>query len=401
MDIFGLTPYDAALSVLGLNYCQIITDFLFRQTSVGLCAFIIGFLLSLWQVKKTGQYRPLIVFGFIILTAVPLFLPNKEEGSIKSAVERYAQSIQTSQELKDHLINTHQIPVILSFVSQFIDSIMIGIIHAIDVLTPAWANYLTAPFRIHQTSFNIREEMNKGIADIDLERQLNIFLHDYYLPALSNLKHSTPAIDLNELWPGHARISVYYSSSGQKEWAKLKLQLMNYLNQNPSLSEQERARVINLTQMPAQTIEEGLIKSMVIHEFNRTVKLAEPGLIWKLSAWTLRGFPYMYGGFNVMLYAAFPMLILALAVTRDSGIIIHYLKNLLWDKTWILSGALCFYGSMLIARLQAQSTDSPAWVWEHPYYCVAAAVMLVIMPIATFLIINQLGGNTWGTSRVV
>ena len=156
MDIFGFTATDTALSVLGLNTAQIIADFIFLQTPLAALAFAAGLIADIIQTTQTGNYRPLIVFFLIFVSVFLCLLPKRPEGVIKSALEHYTQSTQSSQAFKDQILDYHQIPVLLSFLDQMTDALMIGFIHAFDSVMPAWAHYLTAPFGLQRNCLNIK-----------------------------------------------------------------------------------------------------------------------------------------------------------------------------------------------------------------------------------------------------
>ncbi len=398
MSIFGFTPIDTAASVLGLNICQRLLEFIFLQTPLGAAAFTAGFLLSLWQSSQQAEFHSLIKFFIICVAVLLLILPSRPEGEIKSAVEQYGQTTIKSQEIKDIQINEHRIPVILSFLGQMMDAVFIGAVHAIDAVTPAWAQYGTGPFLLHQTSLRLKENIDQGIADISLKKRVDQFLYDHYLPALSMLKNDSPQFqEQQELWPGHARILAFYSPAARREWEDLQRAFQQTSRQQPILSERGRDVLQQMTGTRLEDIDQAVFKSMTareVHELKRPIQRFS-SLFWQSINWILAVFPNIYGWANMMAYAFFPFLILFLGITRHAGLLTHYLKALIWIKSWLLGGALSFYSSLIIARLQAQSSSDPFWAWEHPYYCVGAVIGLLLMPTATFFIINK-GGNTWG-----
>ena len=389
MDIFGLTSVDSALSVLGLNYAQLTVDFLFYKTPVAIVVFTGAFLLGLWQMARSGQYRHLITFFLAALTIVLLLLPKRQEGDIKSAVEHYSQSAQSSQSIKNQILNYHQIPVILGFIAQMGDALMIGIIRSMDAVTPQWANYLTAPFGLHRGCLNIREAVQNGIEDIALRQKAEDFLYDHYLPSVSMLRIDLPSIDINELWPGHARIVNYYSSDARRQWEAIERELRNNINQNPAISEKTKAGIGQMMHLPLQDIEGALLRSFIRFELQRMAHRYKPSIFWRMNSWVLTAFPYLCGWAQLILYAMFPFLLLAFAFSRRVDVLSHYLRIFCWVKSWDLGGAVCFYFSLFIARLQAQASTDPSWAWEHPYFCVAAGIILGFMPVGTFLIINK------------
>lgn len=129
MDIFGVTSIDVTLSIWGLSYAQLVTDFMFVRTPCGATVFIIGLILSIIELARSGNYRSLIIFLFLALSIPLLVLPHKKES-----------------------LQNRQIPIFLSFLGQASDALIRGAIHALDETMPAWANYLTVPFSIQRNS---------------------------------------------------------------------------------------------------------------------------------------------------------------------------------------------------------------------------------------------------------
>ncbi|MBI4309631.1 MAG: hypothetical protein HY591_04800 [Candidatus Omnitrophica bacterium] len=391
MDIFGFTAVDTALAVLGLNYAQIITDFIFFKTPLASLAFACGIIACLVQIIRTGHYRALALFFLIFLSISFLLLPKRPEGTIQSALEEYSQSSQSSQDLKDQVLDYHDLPVILSFLGQAMDVFMIGIIHALDTVTPAWAQYLNAPFGLHNYCLHIREAMEQGIGDPGLRQKLNTFLYDQYLPALGMVQHDDPAVDFGQMWPGHEKITPYYPSSARKQWEGMERQLRNYLDTNPALAEQARVSVIALTQTSAQVMEQSLLKSITGRELKEAGDIHKITLLRQAGSSMMAVFPWIYGWANLMLYALFPLVILAMCISRSWKTAVYYLKGLVWVKSWSLGGALSFYASLLMARMQAQAASGdPSWAWERPYFCIYAGIVLGLVPLMTFFLIKPL-----------
>ena len=204
------------------------------------------------------------------------------------------------------------------------------------------------------------------------------------------LRHDAHSMDSKDVWPGDKGIAAYYSPSAQKQWGQITNSLKTYLDQDVDFGSKGRTDIGLMTQTSDDVIQEELIKSIVRKELRNMAVIVTPSLPWQISSWILAAFPYVYGWCNVILYVTVPFLILAFIVTRHVGILMSYSKIFLWVKSWMLGGALCFYSSLLLARVQSQSSVDPSWAWEHPYYGMAAAMMLVLMPVLTFLLINKM-----------
>ena len=387
MNIFGLTPIDAALSALGLNCAQLIADFFF-QTPLAAMVLISGLLLNIGRLVN-GNYRSFITFLFLTLTVSLLLLPNKAEGTIASAVERYGQApSQSSQSIKDQVLNYHRIPAIQSFLNNAAEAAVVGIVHTFDSVVPAWARYLNSPFGLQKSCLYIREDLRHGISDFTLRRELNQFLHDYYLPALIFTKHNTSNLDMTAVWPGNERISVHYSSQARQQWSTLEKQLKVYFEKNKNLSEAARSKIANLTQTSLQIIDQYLIKSLVDQQLNTTAQVKNIDWPWHLTLWGLNFFPILYGGANLVLNFFFPFLVLILVLSRNIKFLFSYLRVFAWVKSWVFVGAVSSYISLSAARLHGPSSN-PAWSWEQPYFCMAAVLLLVFIPFFTFTFIKS------------
>lgn len=388
MNLFGLTPIDAALSALGLNFAQLITDVL-TKSSLAALFFIVSVLFGIARLIRSGNYRVLASLFLLTLAVIFLLFPHRSEGAILSAAERYGQSTQSSQVIKDRIFNYHQVPVLLTFVNQSGTAFFVGIIHALDKFVPQGAAFLSAPFAPQTHALIIREEIQGGIGDLDLRQDLNLFLYDHYLPALVLLKRDSPNTDIALLWPGDARINSYYSIAARRQWSSLESALRRYFDLNTNFSEKARSNMTFLTG-PADAVDKALIKSVVNRQLNILTKTSRTDFIWRSSLWLLNSFPYVYGIGNLALAVFFPFLILMLVIKRNAGLLFGYLKALVWIKSWVLTAAVSSYFSLMMARLHPQTSD-PSWVWEEPYYATAAAIALVILPFMTLHLIKQGG----------
>lgn len=332
---------DKVLSADGLSYAQSIIDFLFTQAPCAALIFTAGLLLALWQLVRSGSYHPLIIFFFLFIS-IPLLAK----------------------------------PVLLNFLGKFGDVITTGAISVIDAAMPDQAKYLTAPFGLQRSSLSIREDLDQGFSDAVLQQRLNKFLYDQYLPALGVNKNNP----------------ISYPPNTQRQWQDLQRDLKNNFT-GSFLTDKLRTDISYLTQS-SRDIEEALIKSTVRRGLNGTARIRSSALPWQISFWGITAFPYIYGFANLLLYAFFPLAVLVLVLSRRAAVLLHYLKTLVWIKSWALGGALSFYASLFVARLQAQaSPNDPSWAWEQPYYCLAAVILLCFTPLATFLIIQKTGGH--------
>ncbi len=367
MDVLGLS-FNTGLSDLGLQYAELIADFIFRQTSLGALVLIAAILLAIWASVRSGLYQPLVVLFFLVLTITFICSPYKEDAQGKRS------------------------PVMLSFLGQGVDAAVTGAIHALEANAEGeWTHYFPQPFMVQDISLRFKEALERGTYDIALRRQLDNFLQDQYMPALGMLRQDPLVLEWHDLWPGHDRVTGLYSQDGKKEWALLEKELIKGLDQDPYLKSASRNNIASLAHSDLQSVEQGLIRSMVQGQLNRAAHIKTPSLVWQISFWLPKSFLYICASANVLLYSVFPLVMLALVLTRNMKILMDYLKIFLWIKFCPLAGALSFQCSLFLAGLQAQTSQDPSWAWERPYYCLAAAVMIVVMPILMFYLFNQGG----------
>ncbi len=392
MDIFGLTPIDTALSVLGLNAAQIIANYLVT-TPLSATALAAGFLFSIVKTARYGHTQPLVILFVVTLSALFLVLPQRPEGNIQSAQERYGHSDHSSQMIKDRLIEYHQIPVLLGFAEQISVAILAGAIHTFDVLMPSWAHFLTSPFGAARIALNMRKAIALGITDAPLHARLQKFLNDFYLPALGIIKNESSAAPLAELWPGHERVLSYYSSPGKAQWKQLGEEIARYFDQDPHLDHDARAHISAMTQSPQDAVLLSMTKSLVEQVLARLADVKANDWMWQATAAVVSVFPYMYGWANGLVLGCFPLMILTCVVTRSPRTIVHYCRTFAGVKAMALGAALCFYASLIVAAVAANTQSDPSWAWERPYFCAVLAILLVALPVGAFVIIPKHGGS--------
>jgi len=61
----------------------------------------------------------------------------------------------------------------------------------------------------------------------------------------------------------------------------------------------------------------------------------------------------------------------------------------IWIKSWTLTAAISYNISLMVARLQAQTSSQANWFWDYPYYALVASVLLCLMPLLTLVGIHH------------
>lgn len=388
MSILGLTPIDSALSAVGLNIAYLITNLICHGTHIAAFVFILGLLLNIWRTARSGSFRPLIVFIFICITIILVFLPSANEGQIQSASEAYGARVETTSLIKNQMINIHQAPTVLTFLVLAATSIEIGVFHSIDMVMPAWAKYLNSPFEAHRSLLLIKRFVESGIGKTYLDSRLSNFLYDEYLPAVNQLKNLDSSVNITQFWPGHARIIPYYSQSAKQQWDDINTALIGFLEHDSVLLGKGIEAVAKINESTPQDTQNVLIRSIITNKLTSEQHSPLNNLSWLVSGWVHDLFFYAYGFLSMTIYATTPFLMVAVALTGLVQILLCTLKAFLWLKLTSLIVALGFYSSILIARLQVQSSSDLSWSWTHPYFSVFSAATMLIAPVISYLIVN-------------
>lgn len=361
MDIFGLTPIDSALAAWGLNCAQVLVDFLFKRTQVGLAALVIGFLGSLWQSAREGNLKHFVTFVFICLIGPLLFItPTRHEPAVKSAVEVYGSSSVSAKSIKDTQTNAHTMPLMLSFVGQAADMVSVGIVFLIDNSLSNDTHFLKNPFDPQKLALEANQIIHAPIADPDLKRDVDDFIYAVYLPSLIINKNDSGVFDHSE---------------------DLKNQLKNLMIPI------EKIRILlNQLGSASNNMDDQIIKSIIRGQIDQHKSL----LIWPFASILYSFFPYILGWANFCLYIFFPVLMLMIMVFRRLSLFLRYLEVFCWIKSWVLGAAIAYYMSMLMAHLQAQSSVSANWLWDYPYFVLLSVFLLCLMPVLTGILTRRL-----------
>jgi hypothetical protein len=340
-----------------IYFCNLITDFLFHSRGIALAVFAGGFLLSIWRTARSASYRPIILFLFLTCAI---------------------------------LGQSHKLPNLLSFIDQALDASVSGSVKVIDRgRNQAWAQYFPKPFTVHQNVLSIRKSMEEGIKDIPLRNQFERFLKNEYLPSLY-MATEAGQVTLQQAWLGHEKISERYSRQGQHDWVSLKQSLKASFDPLP------KSDVMQMAGGNEEAMTEALIKSLTKQTLLNQAGIHKSEVLWQLADFVLGFYQFISGLANCVMYALFPFMLLLLLLTSEVKHIIDYFKTFLWLKFWVLGGAFCFYLSLGFQRAPAGDLSL---VWERPYFCLAAAISLLFVPVF-MLLMTKLGGLYEKRSRI-
>jgi len=394
MEVFGLTPIDAALSARGLYWSYQISQFIFIQTPLGLLSCVIGFLYSVLRSGQQANFKYFSIFAFIAISGALLFiLPNRQVSVIKSAVEVFGQTINESGRSTDSLnIDYLHISVLLSFLSQLIDSISWGALSLMDSSLAKPLRFLNDPFSIHKLSLRFNEWQLDPITDIHLQRDLNDFYYAHFIPSL--IKYQKQHGDLQDthlIWPGHLEILRFYSNKERTEWDSLKRRVLILMNGSSDEWRQMRAL------MPQLELSLTDLEDQVVADSVTAVNRSARPLWLSICSGMLMSFPYVYGAVSACLFLAWPLLMVVVVITSRLSLLLTYLGGFIWVKSWVFCAALSYYVSLMVLHVQAEGALDFHWFWEYPYYLAIGSGLLILLPIFSLLIIYQ--GFQWVSHR--
>ena len=79
----GISPTEAAFEVIGLVNAKSIIDYMFFDTKIGVAAFLIGILATVWQSVKEADFS--ILWGYLMMFLALTFLFIKPMASLEGA----------------------------------------------------------------------------------------------------------------------------------------------------------------------------------------------------------------------------------------------------------------------------------------------------------------------------
>ncbi len=383
MDIYGVTPIDTALNVAGFNLSQLLMEFIFGKSGIGIAVGVVGYLLLLWRLSRTGKLGAIWVYSALILVLVLLLLPSHALTNYKSVQESNDSSTPKAVELKNALVSFDRIPNIFAFISHGTDLVMLGMIGAFDKVFPEWGKFMVNTNQIYEQLRYIREAVRLGFLDTGLRSQFNAFINDHYIPVLTRSVHESKALTFNEL-------TQYYTADEKKQWRDLTHKIDAYFN-NDLYLKAESCKKLSLL----MGISYDDLKSLIISSFARRVMLQSEtsrnidpfdGCFFMIKA-----FPYIEGVAQIILAVTFPLMLLVMLINSDLTVFVTYIRNFFWIKSWNLCIAVSFYVSMFIAHIQANHGKDIGWAWEYPYFATAFVVLVPIMVVLTRVVFNKGG----------
>jgi len=425
-----VTSIEAGFEVIGLTNSKLIMDFLFKETAIGLSAFAIGFIISLWKSARRGDFFYLFHFLFLFIAVWFIFIvPVTGTPRAISTMETFGYKEIPTENLIARNIKTDRVSTILSGVSRMFNFISIGTIQALTKATRQTDyNYLKSPFLINKISLQAQRFTGEGIQDTKLRKEVINFFYEYYLPTISIMSKTEGGEkvyqEMNKWWPGYQEVVANYSTDGQKEWASLKAKLLVYISNkgvldsitqfvkyatNTKYSVEDRVLISlldseikksghEMSSKDAYGTSKGFLGGILFLGSNPFQKLGKGAAwivttIWQMistviSQSMLQGLPYIEGYACLIMYSLFPFSLLLCLIVRSGMVLFNYFKYLFWVKSWVIIWALIHYASLYMADIQARVSPGVGWFWERPYFNVVTATCLIMSPILAMYFVN-------------
>jgi hypothetical protein len=414
--IFGISPVDSALSAFGLSLSQTLMDFLFNKSQIAYLSFSVGFCYHIFKCSKEVNYRPLLGHFAIFLACLIILWTDAHDEStvttnseirITSAWESYCtqhnaspdsttcrpSTIKTQDLISSQISSSFKFSL-LSYLAEAIDSFSIGSINALTQLMPeTHIKYLTHPFGIQDTALRLHEEVKKGIIDLSLKGKVQNFIYVHYLPALIMLKNKEDLTNLSLYGPNHIKITELYSDAVKNEWITLREDIKtNYLvvgystwdyakkifNSNYSLWNQSSGNVDDI-------YIDALIRTEAGHIDEKHASRSD--WLWQLANGLLQGYPYAQGLVNLLLYVIFPLVLCLSFTFARLDFLFYWALSFFWIKSWVLTAALAYWVSLMMASAQFQTVGGIKWFWQEPYFALGAGILVYVLPLIMFFIV--------------
>jgi len=436
--IKGITPIDTAFELIGLCNAQQLTHYIFFQTMGGALIFAVGFVFSLWAAVSKGTFRPFFTFLILFFSMWILFIvPSVPQPSVSSTMEQngYAD-ITTSQVLNSNPTgslsnNTGTINPILDTFSNMLSAFTIGCVGAVELGgDPGKTNYLKSPFMVAKLAAISNQLLTQGFSSPQLSKEASDFYKNYYLPTLQNLiqQRSYTVANMPQLWPGDPAITALYSSEASTAWSKLQSDILTNLQQQSGITNksfidlvssftgkdssvvQNQAMIslfkTDIRNHPNDYASQSYQNSGYVNSTNSSGKfwgnlmgntMATAGanifqpIAVSISQGMLNMAPYIQGYSLMLMFSFFPFILVIVILERNPMLLVEFIKNLFWIKSWSICWAIIDLGSSYVLSIQQMlnNTDSGlVGFWNGAYFNIVTAVFMIMLPILSRIMID-------------
>ena len=434
--IKGITPIDTAFEVIGLCNAQQLTHYIFFETAAGVLIFAIGFIFSLYAVAQKGSFRPFFTFLVLFFSMWILFVvPTAQVQNVTSTMEQNGYTDITSEQVVKNspllLNNSGVINPVLNIFSDMFSAFSIGCVGVINRgADPGKSNYLKNPFMVTKLSTLASQTFDQGIKNPQLRKEVTDFYKDYYLPTLRKLieERAYTVADMPKLWPGDPAITALYSAEASTAWATVKKDMLTNIQAQSPIQNKPFTQVLGsfLNQQQKDIENQALISifssDMKSHPddyasksyqnagyananhsagrfwgtlFGNTLATAGANLFQPLaisiSQSMVQMAPYIQGYSLMLMFSFFPFILAIILLERKPGLLVEFVKNLFWIKSWSISWAIIDVASSYIVTIQQMFNKSDSGMsgfWEGAYFNIVTSVFIIMLPILSRMMID-------------
>jgi len=101
--------------------------------------------------------------------------------------------------------------------------------------------------------------------------------------------------------------------------------------------------------------------------------------------------PYIQGYSLMLMFSFFPFILVIIILERKPILLVEFVKNLFWVKSWSICWAIVDLGSSYVLTIQQMlnNTDSGlVGFWNGAYFNIVTAVFMIMLPILSRMMID-------------
>ena len=433
--IKGVTPVETAFELMGLMNSQAIMKWIFFDTFGGALIFAVGMVTSLAIAVEKGSFKAVWLFASLFFVTFFLFvIPTARVDGVTSTMEQSGfQGVTTQNIVQEKGYSNSEINPVLSVISDLMSSFSIGLVEALENMAGGGKNsYLKSPFLIAKLVTLVNQTVQEGIKDPQLKKKTIEFYQNDYLPTLQMfMDRNKTAKDLPDLWPGSPEIVAAYSTEAKANWKELSDELGLYLQKGITGSSGAGAALTAV--MPELDLSDihkrnDLVKNLMKYDIklsptayataawqhagftNVSSDVASKKNWWtgvgslvsdvgamitqpisvSIAASMLHGFVYVQGFSLLLMFTFFPFTIIWTILQREPKVMVEFLKNLFWVKSWTLCWGVINIASVYVWEIQRllHGSSGVQTVVESAFFLNITSVFMIATPIVTYSLLT-------------
>ena len=328
--------------------------------------------------------------------------------------------------------NNGTINPILNIISDTFSAFTIGCVAVIEKgADPGKSNYLKNPFLIQKLETIASQTVSEGIKDPKLRKEVSDFYKNYYLQTLQKLieDKSYTVANIPQLWPGDPAIIAEYSPEASSAWTTVKNDILSNIGTQSGIPNNgflsAISKVFNITpdQASDASVRSLLRSDLKSHPNDYTTQSYQSsgaaytnsdkvtansleGIVASLGATIFQAIagtisqsmlhmaPYIQGYSLLLMYSFFPFIMIIVLLERKPLLLVEFLKNLFWIKSWSITWAILDVASSYVLTIQqalSGTSGDPSGYWQGPelaYFNIATAVFMIMLPILSRVAID-------------